>query len=323
MKRNTTIEILRFLFIYLIVVTHVFIHGNNLEYSSVYTLGANLLTSFHFEVVMLGKIGVIGFVFISGYYGIKLNIGKIVDIVLIVLFYLIFLQVLAKRPAEEILFYIFRPFEQWWFIRYYLVLMLLSPILNEGWRLVNEKQRHFIVMALLYVFCFAMFLGRNDSHDLTIMVVCYLTGRYVHDAVFNRKCLYFLSILSLILYLLIATLLANFESPYHYLDIWYSHNNILLIIFVAGMVLWADKHQFRIPFVNQIASSILAIYLITDYGHLRSWNHIMLPYMFNGIGYLWCFFICIACIFVDRVRAIMFNSMASLITFSRKRTIQN
>ena len=76
MKRNTTIEILRFLFIYLIVVTHVFIHGNNLEYSSVYTLGANLLTSFHFEVVMLGKIGVIGFVFISGYYGIKLNIGK-------------------------------------------------------------------------------------------------------------------------------------------------------------------------------------------------------------------------------------------------------
>ena len=86
-KRNTSIEILRILFMLLILIGHVYAHGSNLDYQLIYSYAGHLDTFWHTSMFSLCKIGVTGFIFISGFYGIKFNLKKL----LILFFYIIVL----------------------------------------------------------------------------------------------------------------------------------------------------------------------------------------------------------------------------------------
>ena len=66
--RNTSIELLRFAFMFLIVLLHVYAHGTEHDYQQIYDWGKNMDTAFHLSLFSIGKIGVTGFMFISGYY---------------------------------------------------------------------------------------------------------------------------------------------------------------------------------------------------------------------------------------------------------------
>lgn len=76
-KRNTSIEILRILFMLLILIGHVYAHGSNLDYQLIYSYAGHLDTFWHTSMFSLCKIGVTGFIFISGFYGIKFNLKKL------------------------------------------------------------------------------------------------------------------------------------------------------------------------------------------------------------------------------------------------------
>lgn len=78
-RRNSTIEILRFAFMFLIVVIYAYYHGNPTNFEAIFAYGNSIVTASHLSIFSLGMIGVTGFMFISGYYGIRMNRKKLVD----------------------------------------------------------------------------------------------------------------------------------------------------------------------------------------------------------------------------------------------------
>lgn len=86
-----------------------------------------------------------------------------------------------------------------------------------------------------------------------------------------------------------------------------SNNNITLLMFVFLLVNSAEKYCVRLKTVNWLASSILAIYLITDFPTVRvKINPYLFPYMMEWTGHIMALGICIGCIFIDKLRALLF-----------------
>lgn len=69
--RNSNIEILRVIFMFLILVNHVYGHGSGLNLKWIYSLGSEWDTAWNLALDSLCKLGVTGFIFISGYFGIR------------------------------------------------------------------------------------------------------------------------------------------------------------------------------------------------------------------------------------------------------------
>ncbi|MGM9779967.1 MAG: hypothetical protein ACI3ZD_16780, partial [Prevotella sp.] len=67
-NRNSSIELLRLWFMLMIVTLHAYAHGSGLDYDYLYSLGSDWATAHHLGLFSLGKCGVTGFMFISGYY---------------------------------------------------------------------------------------------------------------------------------------------------------------------------------------------------------------------------------------------------------------
>lgn len=57
-QRNSSIELLRFVFMFAIVLLHTYGHGSHLNYGWIYSLGSNLSTMPHLILFSLGKLGV-------------------------------------------------------------------------------------------------------------------------------------------------------------------------------------------------------------------------------------------------------------------------
>lgn len=127
-QRNSSVEILRFTFMFLIVLLHVYAHGSGLDYEKIYHWGACSYNMSHLLIFSLGKIGVTGFMFISGYYGIRTSRHKIFDMILILLFYLILLTPIGN--GNKLLLFL-HPFDGWWFISAYLFIMFLAPLIES------------------------------------------------------------------------------------------------------------------------------------------------------------------------------------------------
>lgn len=85
--RNTAVEVLRIFFMCCIVMSHGLAYGSNMNYELIYAWGQDVSTFFHLSMFSLGKIGVTGFIFISGYYGIRLRYKSLLTLVAICMFY--------------------------------------------------------------------------------------------------------------------------------------------------------------------------------------------------------------------------------------------
>lgn len=127
--RNASFELLRIICMFMIVLYHLFI---KLDYSTVSTsaLYSSILFPLH--------VAVICFVLISGYFGIRLSFKKITDFFIQVLFYNIVVysvcSVISNEFTVKNFIISFLPLshnQDLWFIRTYLYLMLLSPLINK------------------------------------------------------------------------------------------------------------------------------------------------------------------------------------------------
>ncbi len=178
-KRNSSIELLRMFFMFGIVIGHVYAHGSSLDYSWIYGLGNNWDTAYHLSLFSLGKVGVTGFIFISGYYGLSLDYKKLLNLVLILVFYLALIGIIAGNRIPSIFSSTLHPWDYWWFIKSYLLILVLSPIINEGIARLSQKQFSFIIFLLLLYTYFGHFIDRSNAHDTDFLLGVFLIARYV------------------------------------------------------------------------------------------------------------------------------------------------
>lgn len=176
--RNASFELLRIICMFMIVLYHLFI---KLDYSEVSTsaLYSSMLFPLH--------VAVICFVLISGYFGIRLSFNKLSAFYIQVLFYNIVAYLVCSVISNEfsiknfiISFLPLSHNQDLWFIRTYLYLMLLSPIINKY--LSSAPPRKFKSMLVILVFI-SVYLGiksddqsLKDGKNLTNFILIYFIG---------------------------------------------------------------------------------------------------------------------------------------------------
>lgn len=310
--RNTSVELLRFAFMFLIVLLHVYTHGSDLDYESIYSMGNDLGMALHLSLFCLCKIGVTGFMFISGYYGIRASQHKIIDLILITFFYLVLLTPFGDNVSVLLFLH---PFDGWWFVSAYLFIVFLSPLIEIGIKNISKQTfRNVVIATLLYTY-FAKALGAQNSHDAVFLLTIYLAARYYRlylSVKFNeldgRKSLRIIGISSVIVLMFFPIFASMAELPMNVFNLFVQNNNPLLFIIVCWLVHEADTHVYKNNVLNKLLSSTLAIYLITDASNVRPvLTRLLLPEVMHGIGLVYILLVCFGCLLIDQLRITLFD----------------
>ena len=73
-----------------------------------------------------------------------------------------------------------RLFDGWWFLSDYLILLLLSPLINIGINTIGKKELRLIIIMLSFtMYGVEWFHARNASMPLLLFFNTYLIGQYI------------------------------------------------------------------------------------------------------------------------------------------------
>lgn len=316
--RNSSIELLRFLFMFLIVLLHVYGHGMELDYQSIYSWGGTPLSAIHLALFCLGKLGVTGFMFISGYYGIKMNKSKWISLLSMLFFYMIIIAVANSILDGSIqlwsFFNLLHPFDGWWFMSCYVFICIIAPFIESGIQYISKQQFQLIVGGVLFYTYFAHFIGGGNEHNVSFLLSIYIIGRYFKIAPptivkYNN----IIGLLCTAILIFFPILVSVFHLPWSLNHLFISNNNILVLAIAASLVICLESRYIHIPVVNYFASSVLAIYLITDSSLLQGRiNKLLLPSVLNGYGMFYIILVCISCLVIDKVRVFLFKKLLNI-----------
>ena len=188
-QRNANVEVLRCLLMFLIVCYHCFISGPCAASKSIWTFVFTVLTCWHVD----------GFLAISGWYGIKFKWGKVLALLCHFTFYGVLSSAYCywmRGNCDHCSLYYFGA----WFGSSYLVLMLLSPLINRVFESGWEKCRRLVLMGvgLLAAVLFVSWItGRFGAgmiqlksfgvHSVLLMVYLYCVARVLRKLFEARK----------------------------------------------------------------------------------------------------------------------------------------
>lgn len=178
--RNSGIELLRILSLFMIF----WMHGAASAYGNKFGEIAGILIS------VIGNMGVACFILISGYYGIKLNIKKMMHLDLMLVFFSwlsLLMQFVWGKPVggEAILSYLLPVIgKQSWYFTCYFALVFLSPFLNEVVEKLGEHRLKQLLVTMLVIFSvvttvFFFDINEDGGKGVVHMTMLYLIGRYL------------------------------------------------------------------------------------------------------------------------------------------------
>ena len=308
-QRNSSIEILRVFFMILILVIHVYYHGSGQGFELVYSLGKRLTTAWNLSLFNVGMLGVTGFMFISGYFGIRTNRKSLSRILGFPFFYALILGIIFKHCSLRDIFYLLFAFNGWWFVSCYLFIMLLAPFIEGSIKKTSERNFFWLLMGM-FVYTYLMrFLSKDNSHDIIFLLSVYMGGCYMRlfpmsgFARMARK----IGGGGIFALILIPVLMAQIKWQSDKF-LAYFIQNILLFIVSYWLVYQCEHHVSYNKYINNLAKGTLSIYLITDYPNVRNvitpW---LLPFLLKGYGLVLIVMISIVILFVDLIRGRFFE----------------
>lgn len=155
-QRNNNIEVFRCLLMFMVVLSHAFCHGRWQSDTSLWTLIYSTLIIWHVD----------GFVAISGWFGIRFSWRKLLNLWGIIAFYTIlgaaylFVFDRCNFSVKSIVIH------GGWFTGTYMMLMLLSPIVNAGLEGLAKTSKKSLVAAWC-AFTFGMIANWAPAHLMT------------------------------------------------------------------------------------------------------------------------------------------------------------
>ena len=272
-ERNSAHELLRIIAMFLIVWYH-------LIGSYLYLVPHDSTYDYLIEAAIPTlHIGVILFLLISGYYGIKPSVSGFLRLVLTVTLYYLPLQFIElsntggwihpRRVLSTLQFITNTPY---WFVRTYLFLYLVSPILNKFIHNASDKAIN-LMLAILGII--SIYFGTthgdpslSDGKNLVNFMFLYLMGYSIRT--YKRywesiRPIYIVSAFIVLNVLLIVSL-SFFPRETNIGDsIWrYSvpYCSPILLLNAILVFIFFSKLTFHSSFVNSVAASTFAVYLI-------------------------------------------------------------
>ena len=290
-NRNSSIELLRILSMFMIVLCHFATHGNfhyDVQMISIPRLWWNFIE-------MGGNLGVDVFVLITGYFLINhrnkiLNTRQVLKFWGQVFFYSITISAIfmisgIRKPDAVSLLRTFFPvtFESWWFARAYFVLYIIHPFINMLLHKLDKNlyQKLIIILAVLWVVIPTLTTSSYQSNSLIWFVTLYCIAGYIRLYGLNSKftskhyCIFFavfslLRYLSCVVLMLIGTQITLVARG---ALVFYEQQSVLTVISAISLFMGFEKmHIKQSKWINVIASAAFGVYLIHE-------NFIMRPFL--------------------------------------------
>ena len=272
------------------------------------------------------------FVLISGWFGIRFSLNKLWAFLFQVVFYSLglFLLAVAVTPHKALTLeglksiFLFNG-SDYWFIKAYLILMVLAPMLNAFCDYASRREFKTILIvyfAILMVYGWlepaSVHFTMNGCTALSF-VGLYLLGRYlkmyrpkltnynrrIYAVVYVVACLvmFFMCLLFLSqgVRVTLDSRLLNYGSP-------------LVILSAVALLLFFSKWTFGNKMINQVAKSCLAVYLIhCNYFVFPIYKDMTLKAHQLGWGVVVLFVLAVfvLAIMVDRLRIVMWNVISN------------
>jgi surface polysaccharide O-acyltransferase-like enzyme len=217
------------------------------------------------------------FVFISGWFSIKLTKRGFANLVFQLLFYsvLIYLVFLAfgliRFNIKDFLWHC-DFFSNFWFIRAYIPLFLLSPILNVFIDKAGKQTARTVLLAYAFIeimlVWFIDFVDKDKGYCLLHLSFVYLLARYIK--VYGERYFTFDKWRDLSIYLVISigTAVIIMLSSYLLPAVWWHsgkmflYNSPLVLLASIYLSLFFTKLDIKSKAVNIVAASSFAVFLI-------------------------------------------------------------
>ena len=258
-NRNSSIELLRIICMYFVLIGHIFFHGAHSKVPN-----ANYILAFGISINV--------FMLISGYYGIRLKIKSLLNMVGMVMFYAVvstglnylFMGRVDLLGAMSGLFPVSHN-HYYWFATCYIFLMLFSPLVNKGLEGLNQKQFLWILVSLIYMNCISGWLFRNDYINSSGFTTMQLIFMYVIGYACKRLEIPMrIGIKPLIIIYLITSVLSIIQGQIPYIRGLGLYNNPLNVLKSIAIFCIFLKFNIHSKWVNQVAKCVFACYLIQE-----------------------------------------------------------
>lgn len=262
--RESNIELLRIVLMAIIIVWHCLVYGEhflqNLQKPALY-------------IAPLLVFPVDCFVFISGYYGLKLNRKKMIALLgMLVTYslaiYLITTAINGKITQKDLVISLFPvSTNYWWFFTAYVMLIIISPMLNvcETWEKPYFK-KILILFSIFYLGLFSLAFGTKMGciGDLTLFIFIYLLGRYLRKFPIKQLISHSRRIF-VMLYLTSILLIHICHNDHQSIIKLISYNNPIVVL-TATTVFFTFKqiNIGHIKPINSISKTVFASYIITE-----------------------------------------------------------
>lgn len=342
--RESNIELLRNISMFMILVIHAnFVSLPKIEFAE---MTSNIIPSVtRFSIESLGIVAVNVFVFISGWFGIRSRLKSVLSFIYQILFFLLgggILFVLLGRASFSVswLLDVFQLSGKDWFIKSYLLLMIIAPILNTYCNTAQEKTQRYVMFSfLLFEAVFGWAAGGSrffvSGYGPLHFIGLYITAQYIHNQLQTPTTPRFIKRLftmkpwidfAIFVFCAIvntsiifgASFFTKNVSTFH--SLCYSYNNPLVFLGALSLLLCFSK--IKMPYVrvvNWLGASSFAVYLF--HGETTVRNSFFSPQIqylyehYSGVGCICMIFLFLILVFalsvlIDQIRIITWNSLA-------------
>lgn len=336
-ERNSAFELLRLIAQYMIVVYHVilFCYLQN---------EASLTPEIHKAICIPLHIGVILYVLISGYFGIRFSLKGVVKIIANLFLYGFVFAVIGHfclgdhfGPSK----FFFISNSPFWFVNVYLMLYMIAPLLNVVISRLSKNNR-LLLLLLLWASGYVGLLGFDDSlhagKNLLNFILVYLIGNtlsiykeYLNAVPIWKIIMAYIvvNVLSISIYLLAVG--SSIEELNY--DIAFRYNSPLLILNAVIFFIPFMRMKFHSKAVNYLAGSCFAIYLIHSSNlflrHPIRWSAIEIQSFTSniwasmGLVMLLAIVICLIAIGIDKLMFPYWRGVSKFTDYLNKSKIGN
>lgn len=222
-------------------------------------------------------IAVICFVLISGYFHIQPTIkGSLKLLLPVIVYYAIPCFVVRCcgitdyiGGGQQTVFFLSK--SPYWFIKTYFCLYLLSPVLNHYLDSASMRQKVYILGVLLFTSVYSAFIGDSaymGGKNIALFMTLYVMGDVIRDsqkAIQKVSILWFIFAWLLLNLIIVGLYYSNSVSSLGD-TIWklsFPYSSPILIINAVLFFLIFSRIQIQASFINNIALSVFAVYIIT------------------------------------------------------------
>ncbi|MBB1095465.1 acyltransferase family protein [Limosilactobacillus sp. BG-MG3-A] len=348
-KRNSSIELLRILSMFVIVIHHYAYHStfNWQVYNSQYTGALKVNLFLHF----IGKLGVDIFVIIGAYFLCekRFTFKRPINLILTTMFYsfgiwitltyVLKVKLLIPLSWRDILLPFPLP-SGYWFVYSYVIMLLAMPFLNIIIRALNRAQLIMLIMELIILWSFLVigfiiFGGKPNTeiNDLgftqtTFFTLLYFIAAYIRkysgNILNSKKYTAIGSLISLFL-VVFCSYLANSQRTFNLILATFDTNGPLVILSSIFIFSFFRNCSLNSEIINYIANSMFGVYLIHEDSFIRPiiWRQLIssrlyeqsgINYLLAGLGYSLLVFI--ICIIIDIIcRRLIFKRVIDNLTY--------